>query len=97
MYTLRTVKDNIQNNECLGKDYQVIERDSNYNEFQKGYSNFHNKQHVADLDTESDNFSQQTYAFIIFNKGSEIVPLYKDRKNYIVSENGKTFSNLTFK
>jgi len=97
MYTLRTVKDNIQTNECLGKDYQVIERDSNYNEFQKAYLNFHNKQHVADLDAESDNFSQQTYAFIIHNRGSEIIPLYKDRKNYIVSENGKTFSNLTFK
>jgi len=97
MYTLRTVKDNIQTNECLGKDYQVIERDSNYSEFQKAYFNYHNKQHVADLDTESDNFSQQTYSFIIHNRGSEIIPLYKGRKNYIVSENGKTFSNLTFK
>lgn len=97
MYTLRTIKDNIQTNECLGKDYKVIERHSNYEEFQKVYLRFHDKNHVADLDTESDNFSKENYIFIIHNKGSEIIPLYKDRKNYIMTENGKTFSNLSYK
>lgn len=97
MYTLRRIKDNIQTNEFLGKDYQVIERHSNYEEFEKAYLSFHGKNHVADLDTERDLFSKQTYIFIIHNKGSEITPLYKDSKNYIMTESGKTFSNLSYK
>lgn len=97
MYTLRTILDNIQTNNCLGKNYQVIERYTNYEEFQKTYLQFHKKTHVADMDSESNNYSKQTYAFVISNNGSEIHPLYIGNKNYIMTENGKTFSNLTFK
>jgi len=97
MYTLRTIQDDIQTNECLGNNYQLIERNSNYDEFQKAFFSFHEKNHVADLDTESDHFSKQTYAFVIFKNGSEIIPLYKNQSNYIMTDSGKTFSNLTFK
>lgn len=97
MYTLRTIQNNIQTNECLGKSYHLIERHTNYDEFCKAFEIFHSKKHVADLDNESDEFSKQTYAFIIFNNGSDLIPLYKNRRNYIMNESGKTFSNLTFK
>ena len=37
----------------------------------------------------------EAYAFIYWK--DEILPLYKNQKNYIVSENGTTYSNLTYK
>ena len=41
-------------------------------------------------------FYDDTDAFIS-GKDGEILYLYKDHKNYIVSENGTTYSNLTYK
>lgn len=40
-------------------------------------------------------FYNEICAFIIYK--DEILPLYKTQKNYIVSENGTTYSNLTYK
>ena len=97
MFTLRKVIDNIQSNQKLGDDYQVVERETNYDEFCKAYEKFFEKNHVADLDDSSDNYSQNCYAFILHYGGSKITPLYKKQYNYIMSENGKTFSNLTYK
>ena len=37
----------------------------------------------------------KTYAYNYCK--DEILPLYKTQKNYIVSENGTTYSNLTYK
>lgn len=36
-----------------------------------------------------------SYAFICWKDG--VLPLYKNQKNYIVSESGKTYDNLTYK
>jgi hypothetical protein len=40
-------------------------------------------------------FYDKAYAFIYWK--DEILPLYKTQYNYIVSENGTTYSNLTYK
>ncbi len=95
MYTLRKVIDNIQSNQELGSEYHFIDRESNFDEFCRTYKIHYETAHVPDSDEASDNFSRNCYAFILNNGGSNIIPLYKNQKNYIMSENGKTFSNLT--
>ena len=45
----------------------------------------------------SDSMEGKTYAFVSTEDGSEIYPLFRNQRNYIVGENGKTFSNLTLK
>lgn len=37
----------------------------------------------------------EAYAFICWKDG--VLPLYKEQQNYIVSGNGTTYSNLTYK
>lgn len=97
MYTLRNITDNLEFNTNLGESYSLVERELNYDEFCKTFKVVFDKPHVADLDTESCNFSKNTYAFVICKGGSEIIPLYKKQSNYIMTESGKTFSNLTYK
>lgn len=36
------------------------------------------------------------YAFVISEDAKETYPLWKDEQNYIVNNEGKTFSNLTY-
>lgn len=97
MYTLRKVIDNVQHNQSIGENYQVIERDSNYNEFRKAYHTLFKSEHVADKDTNSDNFTKECYIILIVKSGTEMIPLYKNQKNYIMTESGKTFCNLSYK
>lgn len=40
---------------------------------------------------------ENCYAFIIYDKGSEIIPLWKNFHYYIMTGGGQTFENLTFK
>lgn len=97
MYTLRKIIDGIQHNQSLGDSYQVVDRLTNYEEFCRAFLTFFNEHHVADTDKKSTDFSKKCYAIIICKGGSEFVPLYINQQNYIMTESGKTFSNLTFK
>lgn len=97
MYTLRTIVKNVQLNKSLGEDYAVIERETNYEEFAKTFKTCFQTEHVADDDKESTRFTQNCYAFIVHNEGSAIIPLYKNQSVYVMTESGKTFSNLSYK
>jgi hypothetical protein len=52
---------------------------------------------VLDAKLFDDGMEGKTYAFVANEDGSEIYPLFRNQRNYIVGENGKTFSNLTLK
>lgn len=93
----KVLNDNTYTNSVLGNQYQVIERETNYDEFSKAFKNNFDKFHVADLDPTSDNFTQNCYAFLVIEGGSKLIPLYKKQWNYIMTESGKTFENLTYK
>lgn len=96
MYTLRTVESNQkQTNEFIGSFYQFIERDSSYEAFCSTFKNVFQRDHVADLCETADQYTKNVYGFIVTNNGTN--PLYKDNSYYIMTENGKTFSNLTYK
>ncbi|WP_347216527.1 hypothetical protein [Chryseobacterium sp.] len=42
-------------------------------------------------------FEEDIYLFIVYRNGSEVMPLYKKQANYIMTSDGKTFCNLTYK
>ena len=94
MYTLRKVIDNIQSNQELGSNYQVVDRETNYQEFCKAFEALFKEKHT---DYEDNQFSKNCYIILTYNDGSSLVPLYKNQSNYIMTESGKTFSNLTYK
>lgn len=96
MFALRTIIDNRQYNKDLGHEYQVIERDVEYDAFCVFFKSAFGYDHVADLDKKADNYTTNCYAFVV-TQTYEPVPLYKNQKNYIMTSAGKTFSNLTYK
>jgi len=96
MFALRTIIEKRQYNKALGHEYQIIERDVEYEDFCDFFKETFGYNHVADLDGNSDNYTKNCYAFVI-TQDFKPVPLYKLQKNYIMTESGKTFSNLTYK
>lgn len=87
MYTLRRIsKNGLETNQYLGESYTVIDRDLD-DEFKRSYQAVFNRPVPDDTDV---------YAFVGNENGDVIFPLYENQRNYIVSPNGATFSNLTY-
>jgi len=86
-----------QHNRILGSDYSLIFREEDYESFSEMYQKTFDSMHVADMDTESNDLSKNTYGFLIYKDGNNTMPLYKNQQNYIMTENGNTFSNISYK
>jgi hypothetical protein len=98
MFTLRRISgDGVQINHSLGNSYTVIDRFLNYEEFKKTFKIIFDKNHVADLDDQSDYDTKNVHAFVSNENGSYIQPLYTNQKAYIMTGNGQTFDNLSFR
>ncbi|HAY3545127.1 TPA: hypothetical protein JRX92_003528 [Elizabethkingia anophelis] len=96
MFVLRRVTgDGVEMNKVLGEGYNYVCRERNYDEFCKMFEKYFEKNHVADLDTESDNDTKNCYAFI--TSDGHLQPLYKTQHNYIMTERGKTFDNVSYR
>ncbi len=96
MFILRTIlPDTTQTNSMLGDKYDVIERDTNYDLFGELFSDYFHKNHVADLDDASNEKTKLCYGFV--GKAPNYIPIWKNRKNFIMTENGKTFANISDK
>lgn len=96
MYTLRTFTENSEVNNSLGRHYEVVRREESYERFSELYLQRFGKHHVADLDKQSSEETKRCYAILVTYE-EEQIPLFKGQSNYIVTDSGKTFSNLTFK
>ncbi len=96
MFALTKIIGNTPTVYALGIQYQVIDRFLDYEDFKVTFKESFGYDHVADLDDKSDNYTKNCYAFILTPEYKSI-PLYMNQKNYIMSESGKTFKNLTFK
>lgn len=96
MFTLHTIIDGVGSYQFLGNHFQVIERETNYDEFCKAFESVFQSNHVADNDTEATNYTKNCFAFIFYGDGASR-PLYKNQSYYIMTDNGKTFKNLTYK
>lgn len=75
-------------NMSLGEDYSVIYRSNNEVDFKTACAKFWEKEeHIPD----------SCYALVIYNNGIRIYPLYSGVNYYIMTGNGSTFDNLTFR
>ncbi len=88
MFILRKVTGSgIQSNTCLNKVYNLITEEE-----KEEFDCTMKLDDYRDEETKS-----KIYAFIVYNEGSEIIPLYKAQRNYIMCSDGKTFANISFK
>jgi len=96
MFALRKIIDHREYNYVLGVEYQIIERFVEPEVFCVAFKHCFGYNHVSDKDSKSDNYTQNCYAFIL-TPDFEHIPLYMKQKNFIMTESGKTFDNLTYK
>lgn len=92
MFILRRItSEGNQVNICLNQSYNLVLKETNKEEF--------NKAAVAWSEGITDyiGIDQTIYGFIIYNDGKDISPLYLPSSYYIMTGNGDTFSNITFK
>jgi len=91
MYTLRKITSKkLEFNQNLGESYSVFRKEKNEDAFLKMYVDF------FQLEIVKDNETGNCYAFVISENAKETYALFKDEQNYIVNNDGKTFSNLTY-
>jgi len=95
MYTLTQIaKDGFTSHDYLGYGFGVVNKEISPEYFLKSYLAWsgENDNPNAEID-----INENIFAFVISEGGKEIFPLYKNQQYYIVTENGKTFKNLTLK
>jgi len=102
MYTLTEIgHDNVTSNDYLGYGFSFVSKEAATDYFLKSYDAWLGKpdaRNCVDLEESTlQNINDNIFAFVISEGGREIFPLYKNLHYYIVTENGKTFKNLTFK
>lgn len=84
MFILRSItKRGNESNITLGSKYSLITEADNNEDFKA----------IQSL-TAGQSTNSEVYAYLEDENGSKI-PLYKGQRNYIMTENGRTFSNLT--
>lgn len=87
MFILRKINgQGIQSNLCIGSNYCLI-REEDGEEFDK----------TLDIEYYFKSLRDDIYAFISYNDGREVLPLYKSQENYIMTGDGNTFANVTYR
>lgn len=93
MFILRTIENNVPTNTILGDRYSFIGRHENYADFCRNFKLYFLEDHVADLDPNSGSKEKNCHAFISYS--SELIPLYNNQTNYIMTGDGQTFENVS--
>lgn len=97
MYTLRTFnEEGIERNQYLGNSYEYVNREVNSEAFRMLYKKAFGEGHVADLDENATQASKECLGFLTNEKG-DLIYLSKKETYYVMSSDGKTFSNLTYR
>lgn len=95
MYTLRTINPRgEQFNELIGDKYSFISRNTSYDMFTKIFQDYYDIPHVSDGCKTSSEYTRNCHGFIII-KGDPS-PILIDHSYYIMTDSGKTFSNLSY-
>ena len=81
----RVIKDKLEINTYLGIEYVLVLKDKNKGEFESRVK----------LWKEED--LKGVYGLVCFADSESIMPLLEDSSFYIMTEEGKTFSNISFK
>lgn len=96
MFTLRRMTaTGVEMNQKVGDEYTLIHKERNKWEFEDFFKRHFGKSPVVDIDDKADADTKECYAFVI--NGSFVQPLYKVQAAYIMTSDGKTFSNLSLK
>ncbi len=96
MLVLRRISgQGVEMNYVVGDGYTYIHREQNPEDFRKTFKRIFEKDHVADGDDANDHDTKNVYAFVCHE--DYVQPLYKNQKNFMMTENGNTFANLTYK
>lgn len=83
MFILRKITQNgLEWNLCLGESYSVITEERNPVQF---------KETVGAVDYSE----PEVYGFVFNDDNGQPIPLYRKQKNYIMTDSGKTFSNIS--
>ena len=77
-----------QKNICIGSEYSVVFKETDKEEFIRTHKI---------LMGENEDINSEIFSFIVYNCGSEIYPLYKGHYYWMMTDSGKTFTNLTYK
>lgn len=99
MYTLRRVLkgSGFENNKALGASYSLVSREQKTGgEFNKAMAVYFGKEIGDKLSDEQIYEGNNIHAFVSDENG-RLTPLYKNDSYYVMTDSGKTFSNLTFK
>jgi hypothetical protein len=88
MFILRQVSEETESNYLLGKSYNLIEAVRHPEEFNRTLKIWGNGACIPE---------EAVYAFLIYNEGADLFALQKPQNNYIMTSDGKTFSNITFR
>ena len=86
MFILRRItEEQMEINTCLSLDYVYISKEKSLSQFNKEVSEW----------TGED--TKDVYGLIVYDNGESLIPLYNESYYYIMTNDGKTFSNLSFK
>lgn len=80
--------DGYEVNTDLGPEYHWIDKETCKDKFDETA--------VLHFGKEDKHFTPDTYGFIVFDKGREVMPLYKEHENLILNDSGGLFRNLCF-
>lgn len=86
MFILRRITESkLEINTCLDIEYVLILREKNKEEFEER----------TKLWSQDDLIG--VYGLVCFDDTESIMPLYRDSSYYIMTSDGKTFSNVSYK
>ena len=92
MYTLRQVNKNGSFNQSLGRCYNSVNRFEHPERFGEYYKEVYKKDHVADLDLKSDDYTKSAIGFII-SEDDVVIPVH-DKHVWFIMHNGNTVERL---
>lgn len=98
MFILRKITGSgVSVNICLNKSYNLVDEEGSPEEFKRALDHWFLYPGSEKILNQAHEVNEEIYAFLLYNSGSDMMPLYKKQKNYIMTSDGKTFDNLTFK
>jgi hypothetical protein len=105
MYTLTeitTTKGNLNYHQEIVDCFTVVNRETSPIEFENSYNCMYGYPKIEqEIESgkkifELKDINKDIYCLVVTEGGRKIIPLYKKQYYYVVTENGKTFKNLSF-
>lgn len=92
MYTLRTLSDEgTEFNELLGSNYMVVLKEKSIDNFKYLFNEVFQLEYSEEKESDG-----RCYGFVVAEDDSKKIPLFRNRRSFIMNENGKTFANITY-